>query len=198
MKRLILYISYLLMSLQSGGQSFFMTQKTITCPTAVTFNTVVNITESPTGTFALTSAAADGNAKGNVSLAASTNGTFQSEYQSAQNTFRFALCWDVSNSIATSYYATAAYVIFVFSGNYWYNDNQGGSVDTGVPANDGDLFQLTRTSSTIKAQYFRSSAWIDLITYTTTTSAQIFCFISASNNGSTILKSLNPKQCGMN
>jgi hypothetical protein len=170
---------------------------TPTCPVAVTLTSTTNITESPTGTYSNSgNTAADGNAKITVSLPASTDGSLQADYVNSSNTYQVVLAWDVSNAIAESYHTTAQYVLFPFGdGNYWYNDNQGGATSTGIAWVDGDKFRLTRTGTTVKAQYYRGGSWSDLHTFAGSQSAQLFMFISIAQDG-VILRVVNPMHCG--
>jgi hypothetical protein len=167
------------------------------CPGMVVlpFQTLSNLTESPTGTFPVTNNTLDANGKNTTdSLAASTNGQFQVDMDFTVSTNQTVICWDVSNSLATHYYQTARYVTFV-STNYFYNDNQVGAVDTGILAITGDILGLVRTgTNTIAARYYRSGAWTTLFTFTGTQTGQLFYYISSAALGAT-QKILNPKKC---
>ncbi len=161
--------------------------------TNVTFTTLTNLQQSPSGSWIPVDNNLD--AGGRASIVLSGDGTFQAEFQSAQNTDSFAINLDVSNSLAMPYWGTARYVLFPKFGNYWFNDNQGGAIDSGIPHVNGDLFRITRTTGVLKAQYFRGGSWTDIATFTGTNTNPLYFYIASAQDG-TALKLLNPKQTG--
>jgi len=159
------------------------------------FTSLTNLQESPANKWIPVDNNLDANGKGTVSLPALTDGKFQCEIQSAQNTDSFAICWDPSNAIGESYWGTAKYVVFPKYGTYWTNDNQAGGVNSTIPHADGDLLRLIRTGSVIKAQYYRGGSWIDILTFTGTDTGQLYYFAASAQDG-TALSLYNPKQEG--
>lgn len=161
----------------------------------IDFTSLSNLQESPANKWIPVDNDLDANGKGTVSLPALTDGQFQCEIQSSQNTDSFAICWDLSNVIAESYWSTAKYVVFPKFGTYWTNDDQAGGVDSTIPHADGDLLRLVRTGSVIKAQYYRGGSWIDILTFTGTDTGQMYYFAASAQDG-TALALYNPKQEG--
>lgn len=160
----------------------------------IDFTNLDNIHEAVANQWSLVSTSSDGNADGTVSLPASTDGQFQCEFDdSGPDCSQAVLCWDTSSSLSTPYYSNCDYGVFVLA-TYWYFDGAGNLNDSGITANVGDLFRLTRTGSTIKAQYFRGGSWTDIVTFTATTTAELFYFISIANDGGSDFTILNPKQ----
>jgi len=162
----------------------------------IDFTTLSNLQESPANKWIPVNNALDANGIGTVSLPALTDGQFQCEIQLAtQNTDSFAICWDTSNAIATSYWGSAKYVVFPKFGTYWTNDNQAGGVDSTIPHADGDLLRLIRTGSVIKAQYYRGGSWTDILTFSGTDTGLLYYFAASAQDG-TALALYNPKQEG--
>lgn len=202
--RLILLILFLISSLSGNGQVIkasvnyipFTVAGSPSCPFALSFTSVVNLTESPSGTWWETSAFADGNAKGTTTITVTDSARFQCEYQSSQNTDHFAICWDANGSLSPSYYATSKFVVFVFAGEYWYNYNQTGAVNSTISAVDGDLFCLFRdVSGNIYAQYKSGAYWTNLSLMEEANTSVLTQYISSANEGDVNFTMLNPKYC---
>lgn len=166
------------------------------CPFILSFTSVSNLTESPSGTWFETSALSDGNAKGTITIPVTDSARFQCEYQSSQNTDHFAICWDASSSLSPSYYATAKFVVFAYAGEYWYNYNLTGAVNSGISAADGDLFCLFRdVFGNVYFQYKRGTYWTNISLMEESNTSVFTQYISSSHEGDINYTMLNPKYC---
>lgn len=206
MKRLLISLLFIVNGFFSQSQMivnpYFFASPPPSCPTAFTFS-LTGITQSPTGTYSLTSPTSDGNGVGNVVLPSNTEGSFQADYVEASNTFAAAICWDENLGIGSPSYSTARYVFFPL-GDYYYNDDQAGATSTGIAAVDGDFFRLYRKDTVIGtptqvvwAQIYRGAGpWTNLYRFSINTTAALYYFISMANNGTDILRVINPKHCG--
>lgn len=188
----------MLLSQVAFSQKYFLgiIKPGATCPIDLTFSSSTNLVEDPPGTWVLTNPALDGNAKAIPTITVTDSARLQCEYQSGINTDHFALCWDANASLATSYYATAKFVVFVYAGEYWYNYNSAGAINTTIPAVNGQLFCLFRNSSgNIYAQYKPGAYWVNLALLESANSSVLTQYISAANDGATPFAMLNPKYC---
>jgi len=199
--RKLLTIVFICLGLVSFGQKQFLgIVKPITapsCPTPITLTSVVNLTEDPPETYVIfPTLSSDGNAKVVQTITVTDSARFQSEYQSTSNTDHFALCWDANSSLATSYYSTAKFVVFVYAGYYWYNYNQLGATDSGIPAVNGDLFCLFRdVFGNIYFQYKRGTYWTNIQLMEEANTSVLTQYISAANDGTTAYSLKNPRYC---
>jgi len=165
------------------------------CPNVLVFGTLSNLTENTPGTYTVTSAASDGNAKSSTTISGSADSSYAYfEYQSADG-FQFALGWDSLSTLSTSYHTTAKFLVFVFADEYWCNYDQEGAISTGVTAVDGDLVGFHRIGDRIYAKYKRGAGWVQLRLFEGQHSTTINQYISSANDGSTNLKIRNLKYC---
>jgi hypothetical protein len=132
------------------------------------------ITQSPTGTWSGSSGAY---MEATTSLASSTDGYIQCKIAGSSSE-AFALGFDPT---ATQSNFPYPYYLFVYTGTYWWGDSSGGN-NTSTSYAINDLLRLRRASGTLIGEKSSDggSTWTTLHTWSTTSSAKLYCKIGYS------------------
>ena len=155
------------------------------------FSDLYNWSESPAGTYCA-SGGDVGEAESSQSLPASTDGYIVIDVpdsNSHQVVLGFAL---VDSLTPPDMFFNFDYGIYV-EGTFKTKDS-GGFEDSGISAVDGDRIRLIRSGSTVTAQYYRSGSWTNIEVFGTTTSAELFIYVSSGAGNKCMV---NPKGFGI-
>lgn len=198
--RMILFLLLFFSNLLSYGQilkasvNYKPFVQVSSCPNnATSFVLATNLQESPTGVWGPAVYVGFGNAEGLVNVSISGDGYFQSDYLAANNQST-AIFLTTEEAPISPFYANVQYGIYVSAGAEYTTAINGSYTGTGVSASAGDKLRVIRTGTTVKAQYYRSSTWTDLYTYTTSSSGTLWMGFSSADPGNAVYCT-NPKYC---
>lgn len=138
----------------------------------ITYGTVTGtLVESPAGRWG----SGTGNGLSALSLPASTNGTYQADFSGAGYNDS-VIGWDAANTNTT--FSSFAYGVYIDSGSGKYAIIEAGTplAASAFTATSGDKFRLSRTGSTIKAEYTTNgTTWNTIYTFSATSTARLYC-----------------------
>ena len=109
-------------------------------------------------------------------LPAATDGSIQAEYTGTINENGFISFDDASG---TENYADSLYTMYVDPSTQTFQlvyQAYGETQDTGIQAQFGDLYRLSRNGTTgaVTGAYYRAGVWTDVFTFTATTTAALY------------------------
>lgn len=145
--------------------------------------------ESPAGRWG----SGTGTGVSNLTIPASTDGTFQCDFELSENRGIDIGLDATSTNTDYTQYDYGLFVDATGSQQYYYIVN-GTFTNSGVGATLGDKYRLRRTSGTMYAEYYRSGAWTIIFTFSGTSTAQLW---PKANITFTSKYLLNPKGTGV-
>lgn len=169
---------------------YWISQTSSACPFPVSFVVTTNWTESPTGTW-IPISGHNGEGLGLDTIAG--DGYIQADYDGTVDTYNTAIFLTTSESPTAPYYENVEYGLYIADGSYTTAIN-GVYEDRAIAVASGDKFRVWRSGTTIKAQYYRSSTWNDIFTYTTGSTGMLWMGASSADPGWAV-KCVNPKYC---
>lgn len=123
------------------------------------------------------------NGEGLALLDIPADGYIQAYYSGADSSYNTAIFLTSSEAPSSPYYENVDFGLYVASSENYNTAINGSYTDLGVSAVAGDLFQVIRTGTTVKARYYRSGSWTDLYTYTTGSTGSLFLGASSADPG---------------
>jgi len=152
----------------------------------ITFSSLVNFVENPSGSWRPVATGANGSGNSSRYLPASTDGYIESDITDNAgtiNNYNISMGFALSNVLTPDY--VYDYLIYVEGANDHYKtyDDTNGYVDTGITASTGDKMRTERVGNTLYAKYYRGSTWSTMYTFPTTTTANLYIYAGSSDIG---------------
>ena len=147
--------------------------------TIITFGSLVNWQESPTGWWGPIATGANGSGKSAQYLPASTDGYIISDITDnlgTLNNLNTGMGLALSNALTPDYVYDYLTYIEGSNGNYKTYDPTNGYVDSGILSVSGQRHKIERIGDTLYARYWDGASWNLIYTFPNTTTAALYIY----------------------